>query len=247
MYLNLLSEKFFDDFYVISHNSKLFNLSRKVRKLVEMAEKTIMEDEWFNVFSFIEYWVSRDNALKENNVPQVLTDTLTSLINNMFQEELVGYRIINFIVTPITDKLEVDTIEAISNNPYEEVRSHIQKALVKLSDRENPDYKNSIKESISSVEAMSKIITGKTKSGLTTALNSLESEGIKIPKLLREGITKLYNYASTEPGIRHGGINDEINEPPSQEDAQLLLVICSSFNNYLLSKSINIKEDSLNK
>ncbi len=40
------------------------------------------------------------------------------------------------------------------------VNIHISKAITLLSDRDKPDYENSIKESISAVEALCEVITG---------------------------------------------------------------------------------------
>ena len=111
----------------------------------------------------------------------------------------------------------------------------MQKALQFYSDRENPDYENSIKESISAVEAMCCIITGMTGASATlgAALRKLEESGVVIHGAMRSAFSQLYGYASDENGIRHGGI-DFKNAPA--EDAKYMLISCSAFVNYLIEK-----------
>ena len=62
-----------------------------------------------------------------------------------------GYRLIDGVLSPITDKTELAEIEESIYNArklrYEGVYSHLKTAVKKISDRKNPDYRNSIKES----------------------------------------------------------------------------------------------------
>lgn len=198
---------------------------------ISAIKDSIYKDHWYNVFSLIEFWNEVDNILNKNSA-QV---SFKKEINDMFEKEFVGYRFVDKFVAPIIDDLEIKTIENISANPYSEVRDHISKALGKLSDRENPDYENSIKESISSVEAMSKIITGLPKATLTNALNKLENRGVYIHPQMKEAFINLYRYASDGSGVRHskkiGGVKS------SFEEAKFMLVACSAFNNYLVSNT----------
>ena len=71
-----------------------------------------------------------------------------------------------------------------------------------LSDRKNPDYRNSIKESISAVESICKIIAEDEKTTLAKALTKLKKR-IEIHGSLEEGFKKIYGYTSDADGIRH--------------------------------------------
>lgn len=102
-----------------------------------------------------------------------------------------------------------------------------------MTDRDVPDYENSIKESISSVEAMVKIITGDQKAVLTKALDKIESKGIPIHPQMKEGFKKLYNYTSDQSGIRHSSKEGGVSS--TYEEAKFMVVACTAFNNYLLS------------
>lgn len=159
--------------------------------------------------------------------------------NSILEQEKSGYRIIVGLITPITGEVEMACIEEVSSSKFYSVKNHLQKALQLYSDRKNPDYENSIKESISAVEAMCCIITGMTGASATlgAALKKLEDNGVVIHSALREAFAKIYGYASDANGIRHGGI--DFKNAPS-EDAKYMLISCSAFVNYLIEKHSKI-------
>lgn len=161
-------------------------------------------------------------------------------INELFQREFVGYRMIDNQITPISDDVEFEEINQAIENNFEGCRNHIKKALRLLSDREKPDYKNSIKESISAVESLCQIITNDSKATLGQTLNKLEKSGIKLHGSLKKAISSLYGYTSDEGGIRHaeGMFASDV----SFDEAKFMLVICSAFINYLISKEGNDNE-----
>ena len=125
-------------------------------------------------------------------------------------------------------------IEEALSNKYKSVQGHIAKANHLLADRTNPDYENSIKESISAVEAICKIFTGAKgkEATLGNMLKKLEEKGVKIHGGLKSAFNILYGYASDANGIRHAG---DIGGPSSTfEEAKFMLVSCSAFINYLI-------------
>ena len=150
--------------------------------------------------------------------------------NNLFKQEYVGYRFVNDIIVQITDENEVDAIENASNTEHDIVNEHMRKAICLISDWQHPDYENSIKESISAVEAMCVLIIGK-KGSLGDALKQLEDKGLSIHPSLKAAFQKLFGYTSDANGIRHAG---DIGGPSSTfEEAKFMLVSCSAFINYL--------------
>lgn len=162
-------------------------------------------------------------------------------INELFQREYVGYRFIEGEITPISDDVEVAEIEKSLDIEFQGCKSHIQKALGFLSDRENPDYKNSIKESISAVESICQIITQNSKATLGEALKKLEDHGVKIHEAMRKSFSSLYGYTSDEGGIRHceGMFRSDV----SFEEAKYMLVSCCAFVNYLIAEYGKIDKD----
>lgn len=162
-------------------------------------------------------------------------------INELFQREYVGYRFIDGEITPISDDIEVAEIEKSLDIEFQGCKSHIRKALGFLSDRENPDYKNSIKESISAVESICQIIAQNSKATLGEALKKLEEHGVKIHEAMKKSFSSLYGYTSDEGGIRHCEGIFESNV--TFEEAKFMLVSCSAFVNYLIAEYGKIDKD----
>jgi hypothetical protein len=193
----------------------------------DIRDYIINKWNWFEVYDFVEIHISVINDdEKQDRIKQY---------NNLFEEENSGYRIVNGEVTPITNKTEIDTIEKSITSPYSPVNEHIKKSLSLYSDLENPDYENSIKESISAVESICCIIKGESGSNATLGktIKKLKDSGIHIHPAMENAFSSLYGYTSDENGIRHGGI-DFSNAPA--EDAKFMLVACSAFVNYLIEK-----------
>ncbi len=156
--------------------------------------------------------------------------------NKMLEQEKAGYRLLNDKFVNITSNEELDEISKVMNSDYQSVSIHMNKAISLYSDRKKPDYENSIKESISAVEALCCIITRTTGSQATlgNTLKKLETDGgVFIHSAMKIAFEKLYGYTSDADGIRHGGI-DFTNAPA--EDAKYMLVSCSAFINYLIEK-----------
>lgn len=155
--------------------------------------------------------------------------------NAILEQEKSGYRLIDGVISPIVGEIEIACIEEASNTQFSSVNTHLQKALQFYSDREKPDYENSIKESISAVESMCCIITGMSgaQATLGNALKRLEDNGLILHRALKSAFEKMYGYASDTDGIRHGGI--DFRNAPS-EDAKYMLISCSAFINYLIEK-----------
>mgnify|MGYP007047912118 CR=1 FL=1 len=198
----------------------------------------ILNNPYDEVLTLVEYTAGYVSILKEeffkypfnfsNDSP--FPDTSKEL-NELFESEFVGYRIISNQIVPISDDLEIESINKGLANEFDGVKSHIKKSLSLLSDRENPDYKNSIKESISSVEAICQIIVKDEKATLGQAINELHKNGIKIHPSLEGAFKKLYGYTSDQGGIRHAeGIEESC---VSFSEAKFMLVACSAFVNYL--------------
>jgi len=185
------------------------------------------ECEWFGVYDFIEFTAQ--------SAPSEFVEEFVKFCNYVLERELSAYRIVNHQIVEISSKEEVDSIEeAIKNtSKLEGVQSHISSAIAHLSDRKNPDYRNSIKESISAVESLAKTLTGNEKATLGSALKIFE-EKANIHPALKKSLSELYGYTSDEDGIRHA-ILDEPNL--TFVDAKFMLVACTAFINYLVGKA----------
>ena len=165
-----------------------------------------------------------------------ILDICEKNLNNVFEREFCGYRIIGGCITPITSKHETEAIETATKTPLSTVNEHIQTAHKHLSDRNSPDYRNSIKESISAVESICKNIADDPNTTMSKALKKIEEkEKIEMHSDMKEAFKKLYHYTSDSGGIRHALVDQKTQ--PSFDDAKFMLVSCSAFINYLVSKS----------
>lgn len=200
------------------------NYSRSHQDNLNKLKYNLFNREWNYIYDFLEAYISILN--KEKCL------TIITAYNKILEEEKSGYRIIKGLVTPITNEQEMQSIENANKTKYDTVNIHMRKALEHYSDRKNPDYENSIKESISAVEALCCIITENNKATLGEAIKKIE-EKLPLHGSLKDAISKLYGYTSDENGIRHAGIDFK---GASSEDAKYMLVICSAFVNYIIEK-----------
>lgn len=194
--------------------------ARSGRILAEIREY-FFHCEWNEVHDFIEFIVSE----RQQSSPR-----LADFLNVYLERELSGYRFTSGHLVDITNHEELKMIEeAARDSRYSGSAAHVRRALELFADRENPDYRKSIKESILAVESIARLASGSEKATLGDALKTIEKSG-KLHPALKEGFPKLYGYASDEQGIRHAML-DEPNLTAA--DARYFLVSCSSFVNYL--------------
>jgi hypothetical protein len=182
--------------------------------------------EWNEVYDLMEYFA-------EHYPDQETTQHFIESCNKILEEELAGYRFIGNKIAPIISAEEIGEIEEALTTPFTAVTTHLKTALDLFSDREAPEYRNSIKESISAVESICNLITGTTHATLGQCIKRVEDQ-IGIHPALKAAFSALYGYTSSAEGIRHALLEEATLE---SEDAKFMLVSCSAFINYLKLKS----------
>lgn len=188
--------------------------------------KWFLKSEWYELYDLLEYLVRREKYRFGSSFIQDCNDAL--------EIEISSYRIIDQTVVRINSELEIETIQQAieGSESSNSVNTHLKVALDFLSNRSKPDYRNSIKESISAVESFCKKITGDDKATLGKALAIIEKNHALHPSL-KSSFNNLYGYTSDALGIRHALTEDS--KDPSFEEAKFMLVSCSAFINYLKS------------
>lgn len=193
---------------------------------LKQIRKYFYECQWNEVYDFIEFLLHNQSDSRPH---------LAEFFNLVLERESSGYRIVAGHVIDITSEQEMQMLdEAIRDTRFAGVSAHLNRALELLADREHPDYRNSIKESISAVESMARIVAENPKATLPDALKVLERKA-RLHTALKEGFVKLYGYASDENGIRHAML-DEPNIGAA--DARFFLLSCTSFSNYLKAQLV---------
>lgn len=198
-----------------------YGRTNRGRMILDTIREYFFSCEWNEVYDFLEF-VVRVHAKDKPRLPGYL--------NQILERELAGYKFIDGMIVDITDVQESELLaEALSDSKFGPVTAHLERALQLLADRKQPDYRNSIKESISAVEAMARIVAETPKATLGEALKVLDKKG-RLHPALKDGFSKLYGYTNDDDGIRHAML-DEPNI--DQSDAKYFLLSCTSFINYL--------------
>lgn len=192
------------------------------KDLLAIEKESFFKAIWYEQLNYLEFIAKQFPPNSE----------FAEVCNKFFAEELFGYRFINNVIMPITDEQEIKCVEEAlqSDDRFAMVKTHLQEALAKFADRKNPDYRNSVKESISAVESICKIVSGQDRASLGDALKAIEKKH-RIPNLLKVSFDKLYAYTNDDGGIRHSLKDGDIE--PGQAEAKFMLIACSAFINYL--------------
>jgi len=184
--------------------------------------KFFFESKWYEVYDFIEF-VSQEYPDERRNAEFV------HAANIFLEKEVAAYRFVDCHIVQITAPEEIEAIESATVAQKGAVREHLGRALQLLSDRRAPDYRNSIKESISAVEALAQSASGSDKGTLGGLLKQLARMHPLHPAL-EAAFTKLYGYSSDAKGIRHALLDED---RITFEEAKFMLVACSAFVNYV--------------
>lgn len=184
--------------------------------------------KWNEVYDFIEYVGNNYNKYQ-------FREQFMQSCNHLLEKEMSAYRFVNGVITRITEQQEVAEIEQALENARGPVSKHLRRSLELLSDRNGPDYRNSIKESISAVESLVAIALKANKGTLGQLIKKLEDE-IGLHPALKTAFSSLYGYTSDEGGIRHA--LTEV-EKVDYNDAKFMLVVCSAFINFVEGKMQN--------
>lgn len=189
--------------------------------------------QWYEIYDLLQ---TIAHVLKLQNRAY---SSFTDKINYELVCYSASYRFIDSKIIEINSEEEMNEVETAINSTLEEVNEHLQNSLNLLSNRENPDYRNSIKESIGAIECICRKITG--QSDLGKALAHLVEKGIKLNTRLQTGMSNFYQYTNDKNGIRHSIM--DMDEEVNMEEARFMLVTCSAFVNYLLEKVNKLKID----
>lgn len=194
---------------------------------------------WFRKLDLVECTIKylAEFDANHNNCISPVNQMFIRQLNFEFERLNFAYRVVEQEIVEITSKSEIATIdEALANSSYN-IKMHLSRALELYAQRPDGDYRNSIKESISAVEAFCREKTGENTLG--KALNRMEANGIVFPPLLKVAFDKLYAYTNQpDTGIRHALMDNEGEYTPASEEALFMLVSCSAFLNYLSKKLI---------
>lgn len=195
-------------------------------EFLSFLKREILKGSWASVYDLMECIVQEDIDILPNNVE--------SDFNNILEEELSGFRFAGGVLVQISGEEELLSLsESLGvEDKYSGARKHIQRAVELFSDRDNPDYRNVVKEAISAVESVVSVLvpnSGKARFG--ELINLLEKQG-RVHPALAKAWKGMYGFTSDEDGIRHA-LSGEFSAVDFKM-AKYMLVTCSAFVNYLV-------------
>jgi len=185
---------------------------------------------WFQKYELLEFFVT------EFYNTEVRKDFVGSC-NALLERENSAYRFVRNQLVMITDDLDMrETLKAMSC-PFQSARTHLNQALMYLSDKSAPDYKRSIQNALFAVQRVGAELTGETQ--LPAAFQKLHSM-VHLNHQFRASLEKLLAFTEGPDGLDHPlTLDAELD----YADAQMMLVTCSAFVNYLATKLARVNTD----
>jgi hypothetical protein len=206
--------------------------SMMTESMVEWIKDYFFQCEWYDVYNLVEFTVKAYDDFPEDE-HRLFMDRC----NEVLEAEQSAWRFVGNEIRRLTSDTEIEEVEVALENTesLSGVQEQLKRSLALLSQRPKPDARNSIKESISAVEGLCKLITGDKKATLGTALGAISrTKAIELHPSLRQAFDKLYGYTSDKGGIRHALLDES---DLTYEDARFMLVSCAAFINYLIAKA----------
>ena len=188
---------------------------------------------WYTFYDMCEFLIAE--SLRGGHISDAILDMLDKTPN-------ADCRLVKGKFIIVRSPEEGETIETALSGHFVEARTHIKKAVTLFSNREHPDYANTVKESVSAVESIIKELTEKD---IKSGLRQLVKDGI-LPKDITvkqdgkpqkvnpfvDALEKHWDFANKTS--RHGLKSGE--SPPDEDAAYLILVICAAVVNYIAAR-----------
>jgi hypothetical protein len=187
----------------------------------------LQECEWYRVYDIIE-------AAHRYLLPHVSAETLTTRINELFEEEGIGWQLTEGrIVTRGPREFEhavAQAVAAAEGGGLHTTTRELEEARRDLSRRPEPDITGTIQHCMAALECTARVVAGIERATLGDLVQR-HAAALGIPRPLDSAIDKMWGYAS-EMGrhLREGRV-------PSREEAELLLGISAALVNYLLPRN----------
>lgn len=200
-------------------------------KAMNHIQNIILHSEYYRPLTLIEHMI------RDQECPPWFKDEIVRCFNSYggpyHIAELEG---IPHILPSVSDEdqsaltYNLDTLTALNQTP---ALSHLKAAVEHIQERR---FRESIRESISSVESVARNAVGPDDyHTLAQALSELHKKGMIPHEDLYKAFKFLYNYTNSEEGIRHALTNSEESNVTLHE-ASLMFSISAALSSYLASK-----------
>ncbi|QDU70645.1 AbiJ-NTD4 domain-containing protein [Mucisphaera calidilacus] len=188
------------------------------------AQDLVYSAEWFEFYDFVEACADSLEQSEE-------LDHFESAMNQLFEEEHIGWRLVDGVLEIQGDKLLEDLIEEsheeLEATSFNVASQELREARTDLSRRPDPDLSGAVHHAMAALEAVARQVTGEPKKTLGDIIK--RNPGL-LPPPVDEAATKLWGFAS-EQG-RHGS------EGRTLKWAETMLVVgtAAALCSYLIAK-----------
>jgi hypothetical protein len=195
-------------------------------------EDLVMRCEWWQVYDICEV------AYASPSVQRSKAD-ICARVNQLLAEELLGFEFRDGLVEKVGAAfIDAQVKEArylLKEPKFKGADEHFEKALKAVNIRPNPDVENCIKDAVSSIESVGRILANDERALLSDIIKDMARKGT-IPKPLDEAIQKVYAYRGNQPGVAHGLVGDS---KVTIDEAEFVLAMSAAVIIYLVNKHKN--------
>jgi AbiJ-like protein len=191
-----------------------------IRQARADTEEALTGLNWDKIYDFCERLhshLARDVGYTWNDEFQMTTPKaevqtfVAEELQRLFEEEGLAFEFTEGLVRRRGRKHTVDVAtraQIVLGDPrLASARKHYDKALQFFRNHSKPDYENTVKEAVCSVEAAGKSLFPAAKAATLGDLAKwlASTKDISVPKALTQTITGIYAYRSGGDGVGHGG------------------------------------------
>ena len=203
-----------------------YGASLEIETLIENCEwhqfYDICETSWASLP--FEYWRE-----KERN-------EFSEQVNALFREEQLGFEFrdgkVEKVGSGFIDSQIKEARYLLKEQEFKGADTQFEKAIRALNVRPNPDVENCVKDAVSAIESVGRIIVNDEKALLSNIIKDLARKDV-IPKPLDEAIQKIYAYRGDQPGVAHGLVGAS---KVTVDEAEFVLAMSAAAITYLVKR-----------
>lgn len=246
----------YGDFVYQYINEEIHRLARDLNAYQnDELTSVIYNLSWDKVFQLMERIFSNlliakeSYSMDEPDIPiEIVKEYYKKEINNLLLEENIDFYFDNGIFLRKgylkTQQSIRNTMVVLSDPLLLDAKKHYLKSLKYFRSIENPDYENTIKESVCSLESALLALGVKgIEKNFENALRAISgNQDRKIPAPIVESIIKIFGYRNCGNGVAHG---NSAGVKVSEKEAELMLSLCGDYVTYFYSLLKTINDENL--
>ena len=201
-------------------------------EILDPIEHMITSYEWWRFYDICEV-VYRELDVSRYSYK---TPVFEEALNKLFIDEELGFESkkgkIEKRGSGFVDANVKEARVLLKGGEFQGADQHFEKAIRALNIRPLPDVENCIKDAVSAIESVGRVIVGDDKALLDDIIKNAVTIGA-IPKPLDHTFLKVYAYRGNEPGVAHGSVDLS---KVTEAEAELILAMSAAMIIYLVKK-----------